>query len=204
MCPIDQATNDFPKKLNGTNEDIDLYINCMNDTQIFYYGHSVLEAYIPSLIRGHNIIKTINGIDPELIFDIDETSAEIMFKFKYKDSDQIIPLLKPRTLAAGRSPFSSRNLPKSDYTIPDEELQSYKDIIANLPRERSLRVGYITNQYLKSLCKKKGGYEKMKEDMKLNIPKGKEYIHSIGKWDEYIKYIETELDGRKYDYRRNA
>lgn len=197
MCPIDQATNDFPKKLNGTNEDIDLYINCMNDTQIFYYGHSVLEAYIPSLIRGHNIIKTINGIDPELIFDIDETSAEIMFKFKYKDSDQIIPLLKPRTLAAGRSPFSSRNLPKSDYTIPDEELQSYKDIIANLPRERSLRVGYITNQYLKSLCKKKGGYEKMKEDMKLKMLKGKEYIHSIGKWDEYIKYIETELAKEK-------
>lgn len=63
-----------------------------------------------------------------------------------------------------------------------------------MPRERSLRVGYITNQYLKSLCKKKGSYEKMKEDMKLKMLKGKEYIHSIGKWDEYIKYLKTELE----------
>lgn len=195
MCPVDQATNDFPKKLNGTNEDIDLYIDCMNGTQIFYYGHSVLEAYIPSLIRGHNIIKAINEINPELIFDIDENSAEVMFKFKYKDSDQIIPLLKPKVSACNRSPFSSRNLPRNnDYTIPDGELQSYKNIIANLPRERSLRVGYFTNNYLKSLCKKKGSYEKMKEDMKLKMLKGKEYIHSIGKWDEYIKYLETEIE----------
>lgn len=34
----------------------------------------------------------------------------------------------------------------------------------------------------------------MKEDMKLKMLKGKEYIHSIGKWDEYIKYIKTELE----------
>ena len=194
MCPIDQATNDFPKKLNGTNEDIDLYIDCMHGTQIFYYGHSVLEAYIPSLIRGRNIVKAVNEINPGLIFNIDENSSEVMFRFKYKDSDQIIPLLKPRVSAAGRSPFSSKNLPRFDYTIPDGELQQYKDIIANLPRERSLRVGYITNQYLKSLCKKKGSYEKMKDDMKLKMLKGKEYIHSIGKWDEYIKYIKTELE----------
>ena len=88
MCPIDQVTNDFPKKLNGTNEDIDLYIYCMHGTQVFYYGHSVLEAYIPSLIRGHNIIKAINEINPGLIFDIDENSSEVMFRFKYKDSYQ--------------------------------------------------------------------------------------------------------------------
>lgn len=169
----------------------------MNGTQIFYYGHSVLEAYIPSLIRGHNIIKAINEINPELIFDISETSTEVMFKFKYKDSDQIIPLLKPKVSAAGRSPYSSKNLPKSDYTITDGELQSYKEIIANLPRERALRVGYITNQYLKSICKKKGSYEKMKEDMKLKMLKGKEYIHSIGKWNEYIKYLENELEKEK-------
>ena len=197
MCPIDQATNDFPKKLNGTNEDIDLYIDCMNGTQIFYYGHSTLEAYIPSLIRGHNIIKAINENNPELIFDIDENSSEVMFKFKYKDSDQIIPLLKPKVSAAGRSPYSSKNLPKSVYTIPDRELQSYKDITASLPRECALKVGYITNNYLKSLCKKKSSYEKMKEDMKLKMLKGKEYIHSIAKWDEYIKYLENEIEKEK-------
>lgn len=169
----------------------------MNNIQIFYYGHSVLQAYIPSLIRGHNIIKSINGINPELIFDIEETSTEVLFKFKYKDSDQVIPLLKPKVSAAGRSPFSTKNLPKSDYKIPDEEVVMYKNITANLPRERVLNIAHMTSNYLKSLCKKKGSYEKMKADMKLKTLKPREYIHSIGKWDDYLKYLEIELSKEK-------
>ena len=34
-CPIDQNTNDYPKKLNGTNEDIDLYIDCSGGKKYF-------------------------------------------------------------------------------------------------------------------------------------------------------------------------
>lgn len=169
----------------------------MNGVKIFYYGHSVLQAYIPSLIRGHNVIKSINEINSELIFDIEETSTEVLFKFKYKNSDQIIPLLKPRTSGAGRSPYSTKNMPKSDYKIPDKEIVRYKNLIANLPRERSLSIGYLTNNYLKSLCKKKGSYDDMKKDMKLKMLKGKEYVHSIGKWDDYLKYLETELAKEK-------
>lgn len=194
MCPIDQSTNDFPKKLNGTNEDIDLYIDCLHSIKIFYYGHSILEAYIPSIGRGRNITRAICEISPELIFDINETSEEVIFRFKYKDSEQIIPFLKPKVSAAGRSPFSTRNLPKSDYTIPTEDLKPYKDIVTTIPKELSLKLGYITTQYLKSLCKKKNGYKQMKEDMKLKMLKSKEYIHSIGKWNEYIKYLKDEIE----------
>lgn len=174
-----------------------MYIDCQNNVQIFYYGHSVLQAYIPSRIRGHNIIKSINEINPELIFDVEETSTEILFKFKYKDSDQVIPLLKPRTSGAGRSPYSTKNMPKSDYKIPDEEVVRYKDLVVDLPRERALSIGYLTNNYLKSLCKKKGSYEKMKADMKLKMLKGKEYVHAIGKWNDYLKYLEIELAKEK-------
>lgn len=40
--------------------------------------------------------------------------------------------------------------------------------------------------------------ENIKADMKLHGLKGKEYIHFIGKWDEYLKYLEKNLkeDGK--------
>ena len=58
-CEYDKTKNQFTRKLDGTYEDIDCYIDCYNNVRIFYYGKSILEAYIPSKIRGHNLIKTI-------------------------------------------------------------------------------------------------------------------------------------------------
>ena len=70
--PIDKNTNDYCKKLNGTYEDIDMYIDCQFGNKVFHYGGSILQAYIPSLQRGHNIIKTIQQLDSSIIFNIEE------------------------------------------------------------------------------------------------------------------------------------
>lgn len=192
--PIDKTINDFSRKLNGTYEDIDMYIDCQHGNKVFHFGGSILQAYVPSLIRGHNIIKSINEINSDLIFDIEETSQEILFKFHYKDSDKIIPLLKPKTSGANISPFSSKNLPRNkDYKIPDEEFSIYKEIVAKIPSERILTLTHSTNHYLKSLATKKNTWDNIRADMKLKGLKGKEYIHSIGKWDEYIKYLQKEI-----------
>lgn len=118
-----------------------------------------------------------------------------MFKFHYKDSDKIIPLLKPRTSGASISPFSSKNLPRNkDYKIPDENLIHYKNIVAKIPPERILTLTHSTNNFIKSLVTKKNTYENIKADMKLKGLKNKEYIHSIGKWNDYIHYLEKELE----------
>ena len=191
--PYDLATKQFSRKLNGTFEDIDIYIDCQHGNKIMHYGGSILQAYIPSLIRGHNIIKLINEIESDLIFDIEETSQEILFKFNYKDADKIIPYIKPKTNGADRSPFSTKNLPKSKYIIPDEESLVYKEIIQKIGQNRIIELTHTTNNYLKSLATKKNTYEDIKADMALKCLKVKEYIHSIGKWDEYINYLNEEL-----------
>lgn len=192
--PYNQWTNDFIRKLNGNLEDVDCYIDCQHGNKIFHYGRDVLQAYIPSLGRGHNILKAINEIDPSIIFDIEETDSEILFKFKYVDSDKIIPLLKPKTNGSGISPFSSKNLPRNkNYKIPDEELQSYKNILVNTPENKRLSVGIITNDFIKTLATKKNPIENIKADMKLKGLKGKEYIYSIGEWDKYIKFLKENL-----------
>lgn len=192
--PYDFKTKDYNRKLNGTLEDIDVYIDCMNNVKIFYYGSSILQAYIPSLGRGHNVIKAINEMDSSMIFDIEETDSEILFKFKYVDSDKIIPLLKPKTSGSNISPFSSKNLPRNkEFKIPDEDLNLYKEIVAKIPQECILTLTHITNSFVKSLATKNNPIKNIKSDMKMKCLKGKEYIYSIGEWNNYINYLKENL-----------
>lgn len=232
-APYDLSTNDFIRKENGLYEDIDCYIDCYNNIQIFYYGkRGLLEAYIPSLIRGRNIIKSIysdfvqdieqssyfsivenktkdgelkriNLYDYEslykdkdlnkIISDIVETDEEVLFKFHGDYMSQFEKYLKPKISAADRSPFSNKNLPNSDYKIPDEDLATYKNIVANIPRKDVLIIKNILNDFIKSLATKKNPIEKIKADMKLKCMNNRQYIHSIGQWNNFIEYLEKEL-----------
>lgn len=192
-APYDLSTNNFSRKLNNNLEDIDVYIDCQYGNMVTHYGHDILQAYIPSLGRDHNIIKTIQETEPSIIFDIQETSSEVLFKFKYVNSNKIIPLLKPKINGAGISPFSSKNLPKCTYIIPDEDLDMYKQIVSKIPQERILTITHSTNSFVKSLATKKNPIENIKTNMKKKCLKPKEYIHSVGEWKNYIKYLEEVL-----------
>ena len=191
--PVDSHTNDYCRKLNGTYEDVDMHIDCQFGNKVFHFGNSTLQAYIPSLIRGHNIIKAIQQSDPSIIFNIEETDSEVLFKFKYINSDKVIPLLKPRTSGSQTSPFSPKNLPKSDFKIPNDKLKAYKQIVSKIPPEKLLTLSRITRSYLQTFVTKKNSWENIKSDMRLKCVKGKEYICMIGKWEEYLKYLENEI-----------
>ena len=69
-APYDIKSNQFPRKLDETYEDIDCYIDCQYGNKIFSFGHGILQVYIPSLQRGHNIIKYINRTIINLVFSI--------------------------------------------------------------------------------------------------------------------------------------
>lgn len=232
--PYDTSTNQFPRDLKGNYEDIDCYIDCAKNVKVFYYGRSILQAYIPSITYGRNIIRmiyseyinpnntnkeekpfTIKGIETtkttyaiidkdlfkkdlhkkdSLIFDIEETDQEVLFKFKSNSDKIILPLLKPKTSGASISPFSSKNLPKNkDYKIPDGELNTYKQIISNLPQNQLILIGKYTTNFIKTLETKNTTWEDIKSDMAKKCLKGKEYVHSIGKWNEYLEYLKENL-----------
>ena len=102
--------------------------------------------------------------------------------------------MKPRTIGSNISPFSSKNLPKNkEYKIPAEDLVSYKHIVANIPQKRLVTLTHNCNNFIKSLATKNNPIEKIKADMALKGLKQKEYIHSVGYWDKYIKYLSKEL-----------
>lgn len=191
-CEYDKTINQFPRKLDGTYEDIDCYIDCYNNIKIFYFGKSTLEAYIPSKGRGHNIVKLIeDDLGKEVIYNKEENDSEVLFHFKAKDMSKIEKYLRPKTSGSSISPFSSKNLPKNKlYKIPDEDLVYYRNIVEKIGQKQIIALSHITNSYLKILITKKTTWEDIKADMALKGLSGKKYIHSIGKWKEYIKYLE--------------
>lgn len=228
---VDQITNDFPRDLNGTYSDHDIYIDCLSGTRIFYYGKGYLDAYIPSLGRGRNIIKAIysdfikpieysgyltiierekdgetiqtNVIDYDSFYQdaelnkiinvIIENDEEVTFRFKWDLMEQFEKYFKPKTSATSRSPFSSKNLPKCEYEIPEEDLKRYKEIVSKVSKEHMLQLGRMTNEFITGMTNKRRKLENIKADMKQKCLKSKEYIHAIGRWDEYLKFMEKKI-----------
>lgn len=135
---IDQSTNDFCRDEHGELcNPYDIYIKCTDNIKIFHYGRDVLEVYIPSIGKGHNILKSIAheilGLDLDcynkktkkseifdyealykdlnkIMFDIHDTDKEVVFKIKDKNLVKIISFLKPQTSGASISPMSVKNL----------------------------------------------------------------------------------------------
>ena len=193
-CPHDTLRNQFPRRLDGTFEDVDLFIDCYNNIQISYYGKGILQAYIPNLKRGNNIIKEIQNNYKDYIFDIEKTDTEVLFKFHSKYMKDLEMYLKPKTSGASISPYSNKNLPKDkSYCVPEDDLKRYKEIIKNISKESVIIVGQCTNNFLKSLTNKKYTWEDIKSDMAVKGLRGKEYIHCIGQWDNYLNYLRKEL-----------
>lgn len=219
---LDLETNDFPRDDCGNIDTTydDIYIKCMNGSQIYHYGHSILVAYIPSVGKGHNILigiaeklhllqKDSFDRDYELlysllekdgtVFDITENDSEIEFKFNAKNIDLITKFLKPQTSGADISPFSTRNLPKQKYTIPTENILEYNEIIRSIKKDERLLISHITNDFMAKYLSKDKLYKtvSMKQDMRKKMIKGKEYIHSMGYWSEYLKYLKEHLDEKE-------
>ena len=60
---LSPESHDVPREEDGTVDKSydDLYIKCQFGNKIYYYGRGTFVAYIPSIIRGKNILKKLMG-----------------------------------------------------------------------------------------------------------------------------------------------
>lgn len=107
-------SHDVPREEDGTVDKSydDLYIKCQFGNKIYYYGRGTFVAYIPSIIRGKNILKKLDETnipysDPH-IYD-----SEVEFKFKTADMDAVANLLKASSFGADITPYRSKKFPQS-------------------------------------------------------------------------------------------
>ena len=200
-------TNDFPRNAQGgIDEDTGIYIKCLYGNKISYYGlngskRGVLIAYIPSVKRGRNIKKVLKkqGVN---IIDYDESDEEVMFKFLASDIEPVAELMKASVYGANISPFSSRNLPKEKVDIPEEEIERYKSLISKLDKSQISYIVKMNNAFLDDVLakklrpprkRKKFDYKSDMRQMKLSRDT-KGYIYKRGLWEDYLEYLEKEID----------
>ena len=206
LSDIDTETNDFPVDCDGVRDEDSVYISCKNGNKIWYWGlndsrRAVLGAYIPSLGRGRNIKKAMKK-DKIDFFNYDESADEVVFHFLATDVEYIAEALGAKTLGASTSPFSSKNLPKSDVSIPSEKIDEYKSVTSSINKTDMLLIKNINERFLidileKSLKKKtKNNKFSIKDDMKKNkmSRQVKEYIYARGYWQEYLDYLSKEIE----------
>lgn len=195
----------------------DIYIKCAFNCQIYSYGRGILVAYIPSVGRGHNILKALGErlcnfdiktikIDYKLLYDallsegtirhIMENDEEIEFRFHAKNIELIAEYLKPQTSGASISPFSTKNLPKSNYTIPIADLAVYKEITGHITKEDMMVIAHVSRRFINNRVAKSKQYRSkdIKAEMRKSMLSGKEFIHYVGFWNEYLEYLKKELN----------
>lgn len=198
---IDNATNDFCRDCNGKIDEDNVYIPCYYNSRIWHYGRSKLIAYIPSVQRGHNVVKALkkNGVN---VFDCDESDEEVVFKFNASDMDQVASLMKPKTSGAKTSPFSSKNLPKAQVDIPENELARYKSLVSKLGTSGMTVIRTANKNFLDEVLAKKlrPKYAKKPFDYKSDMKAmclsrdTKSYIYKRGLWEDYLKFLDIAID----------
>lgn len=221
VAEYDKNTNDFPRDNNGNIDSTydDIFIPCKYNNKIVHHGQNVLEAIIYSSGRGKNIIKsfyeikTTNSTDEFMESDIVNfekleqkmielkilkeliiADGEVYFNFYDKDIHIVAELMGAKTSGANIRPFSNKNLPKKKYQIPMEKLQEYKEITKVVPQGDLLIISRITKRFLVDILRKKAKALDINADMKLKMLKGKEYIHYMGFFDDYLKYLKNNLE----------
>lgn len=223
ISDVDEHTNDFPRDDTGKIEDNDVYIKCRKG-KIYHYGRNTLVCYVPSLGAGRNVLKSIaekQGIDlnkyfygennnkiydyenfykellsTNILFDIEETDSEVLWKFKDKDIELMAESMQAQTSGADISPFSTRNLPKVKYEISNDDLREYKEITNQISEGNFLIISQLTNRFMSEIMSKSKAYKgkNLKEIQKKKMIKGKkEFIHSEGLWDKYIQFLRENI-----------
>lgn len=207
LAEYDTEKNDFPRDDNGNvDRSTGTYIRCANDIKIYAYGrdgHREMQlcCYVPSLCRGRNIKKKMKSCDIKF-YDYDETDSEVSFKFSSINVDKVADIVGARTSGKGISPFSIKNLPKSDIKLPDEELQRYKDITAKIHDGDWLIIKSINNKFMDEVLAKKLRPPKTRKPFDYKSDRRsmglardvKAYIYIKNMWDEYMYYLDSAID----------
>ena len=208
MAELDQVAHDYPRDEHDKicEEFDDLYLKCGHGNKVYAYGHDGthkgavwLEAYIPSVKRARNILKSMYEIGVSYSH-YSEGDGEATFRFKGVDLDKIANLLEVRTAGAGISPFSVKNYPSSNVCIPQENMALYKDLTNSMTAQDKLQIARITNQFLDeeltvALQNRDKSFNRKADMCKMCLRKQpKEYIYVKGFWDEYIQYLKEAVE----------
>lgn len=210
IASYDHSTNDYPRRDDGSLDSSggDVFVKCKGGNYIYHYGRNVLVAVYLSKGKGRNAIKwfyeKLFGELPEsavwedilpkvlkegTIIKVEETDEEFFIYFKDKDFGLIAEHIQPSSFGAGTSPYSTRNLPKTSYTIPEEDNLLYKEATNSITKENMIIVAQASKKFIEHISSKKLSVSDIKADMKKRGLSGRNYFHANGYWSQYIDFL---------------
>lgn len=103
-----------------------------------------------------------------------------LYIFNADDIKKIATIVKPKTSGASVKWNSNRNLPKVQYDIPNKDLKELNNLTKDLSKTEKMQFGRkLSSVFLDEY--------NLKDECKLSRLNNKEFIHSKGMWEEYIK-----------------
>ena len=185
----DLSTEDFPRDENNKIDESfeDLYIPCSKGKIIHtYVDFDVLAVYNKNSSVIKNLCKELKSKYPKMWMEQDITGSDGFLYFKAQDIGKVAKFVKPRTSGAKIKWYDKRNLPKKKYVIPEEDIKKLNDCFVNTKDiNKMLFMKTCNSEFLDSIDKKL--------EAKQSGLSSKEYIHSVGKWDEYIDFVSNKI-----------
>ena len=144
----------------------------------------------------------------EILTDIDITDGEVYFTFKNTKTEYIASLVGARTSGITIQPFSIKNLPKTHYEIPKSDIDRYTKFVKTLPKKimtkkdkdgKEIKIEMadgalimaMMRDFEKIILEYKSKKFNINEEQKKSGIRGKEFIHSIGLWDEFLEFMKN-------------
>lgn len=210
LADYDLETNDFPRDEQGNidSDFNDFYINGKKGVQIRHAGRDNLGCWAFGTGIGNNLLKAIyqkefnkeppkmmstiekHLLDSNIITDITHYDGEMLFIFKAEHLDDWAKIFKLKTSGANISPLSNKNLPKSTYIIKEEDEAKYKKLFPNnMDKMQKAMIAKNTLNAIKAKLNK----EQLAEMKKLCM-KPRQYIHYIGRWEEFLEEVRKEIN----------
>ena len=201
-------TFDFPRDEKGKiQDDYDgLYIPCKSKSWLTHsYDYGYLVWYCPSLGVGRKVKKALEAKRNPIEFKYEETDEEVIITFREYDLDEMAKLIKPKTAGANIDPYSSKNLPRAEYKIPEEDSDKLTALIEDLDKVDKMHiVKSCVKDFDNVIQKKKGKKFNLEDDRENSGLKPKVYIHYIGMWDEFLEYVGKEVKKLKKTKKKSA
>jgi len=195
LAPYDTGTEDFPRDESGSIDESfdDMYIPCSKGEirgTAFNDDRELLAWYTTSGQQGRNVFKEVKEKYPKIaLIEDDCGSYDYYFYFEAKDINKIATVVKPRTNGAKIKPFSDKNLPKPVYSIPEEDDIKFNEIVKDLQAIDKMQfVRSCCSEFDEIIQAKKGKRYDIAAERKKSKLKPKMFIHSIGLWNDFIKF----------------
>lgn len=187
----DTQLSDFPRDALGSIDSSfdDLYIPCKKGVIKHTYDDFDKLAFClydkrPSVAKSiyDEILKKYPSIDIELV----ENGSDSYIYFYDKDMTKVSSIIKPKTSGAKIKWSDNRNLPKVNYSIPEEDNKKLSKATEKIPKNRKMI-------FMKSCNSEFLDKFEIKSNVKSSRLSAKEYIHKNNLWDDYIKFIENKV-----------